>query len=73
MIGLLKLPNGAWTVAHPRGPLWLLIRHSKIVRAELYDNETGHIVVWPNDVTITGQVAVNLREIVIAEGVVLAG
>jgi hypothetical protein len=73
VIGLVTLPNGAWTVAHPRGPLWLLIRRGKIVRAELYDNETGHIVIWPNDVTIIGQVAVDLREAVIAEGVVLAG
>lgn len=49
MIGLAGLPDGAHTVEHPRGPLWLLVRKGRIVRCEWYDREKEAIVAWPGD------------------------
>jgi hypothetical protein len=73
MIGLLNLPNGAWTVQHPRGPMWVLVRKGHIVRAELYDPVTNRIEVFPRDLSRQWAVNVRLAAGEIAEGVLLAG
>jgi hypothetical protein len=50
LIGLANLPDGAHTLKHPRGLLWLLVRQGRLVRAELYVPVLDRIEVWPADV-----------------------
>jgi hypothetical protein len=73
VIGLLALPDGAWTVTHPRGPMWLLIRRRRIVAAQLWDKATETLEMFPPPWRVPAAVPVDLAAYTIAEGVTLAG
>lgn len=46
MIGLRDLLDGAHLLQHPHGPIWVLIRQGRVIRAEWFDPESQAIVVW---------------------------
>jgi hypothetical protein len=46
MIKIAGLPDGAHTLTHPRGPVWLLVRKGEITRAELWDRDHEAVYYW---------------------------
>ncbi len=46
MIGLANLPDGAYTLDGPSGPMFVRVRRRAIVWAELVDLSDGHVYRW---------------------------
>lgn len=72
MIGLDRLKDGAYTLDHPEGPCWVLIRGGRIVRAEQFVAELNRIVVWPADVARQWALNVKLAAADLRKGVMFA-
>jgi hypothetical protein len=47
MLGLAKLPDGAYSLPLETGFAWILVREAKITRAELWDADGALVLKWP--------------------------